>query len=374
MTAGNEYVNSIGGSIGYTNGVRNDKDQKVCFLECNNLILSPKDIRILNESWEDGDEEQINKVKEAGHRITDMCRMQFEAVAAKNTKAKKKYGHIWLSFTREDEEIFERLAKENKTNVESIKIKIAKEYLEELGVTNCQWYMAEHKDTAQPHVHISYNRIRQDGSCIDLGPYKAKSVGICARLNKKYGLTPPGVSKGQNVKKSPKETTKHLLLYILKQAKRNCKNFDELEEFLRGKHVEMKIYRHSETNEAYGLSFNCGENASYKASDLPAEYHFLAIKEALERNASIAEKKAKQIKESPKTEQKIETTVKKASVTTTTSKGGSSPAPTFVPTGKTVRDNKSAAHTGDGLDETEEVVDENGNKVVKKKRDKGIKI
>lgn len=46
----------------------------------------------------------------------------------------------------------------------------------------------------------------------------------------------------------------------------------------------------------------------------------------------------------------------------------SSPAPTFVPAGKTVRDNKSVANTGDGLDETEEYIDEDGNKKTRKKR------
>ena len=86
-------------------------------------------------------------------------------------------------------------------------------------------------------------------------------------------------------------------------------------------------------------------------------YEILAAQSKPEKNNS-----EKQTVESP-------ATGKKAAVATAVSGGGSSaPAPAFVPAGKTVRDNKSATNSGDGLDETEEYIDEDGNKRTRKKR------
>lgn len=61
-------------------------------------------------------------------------------------------------------------------------------------------------------------------------------------------------------------------------------------------------------------------------------------------------------------------------VTVSVSSGRSSSVPDIVPAGATVRDNKSAAHNGDGLDEVEEVVDEAGNKKTVKKKTNKLKI
>lgn len=140
-------------------------------------------------------------------------------------------------------------------------------------------------------------------------------------------------------------------------------------------------YAYSEKKEGYAI-FCLNENyyitANPVANDLnPREQMWMSVDgtvcsfvEIFAANMSGSENKTIE-----KVAGEKQASGKTVTVTTTVSGGGtSSPAPTFVPTGKTVRDNKSAAHTGDGLDETEEIVDENGNKVVVKKRKKGITL
>ena len=364
MTAGHEYVESIGGSIGYDNGIRKDKDQRVEYLFSHGLILSPKDIMIVNESWDEGDTEQLEKVKEAGKRLTDMCRIQFEAVAEKNTRAKKKYGHFWLSFVPQDLDIFARIANEKGCTVNDVKLLIARDYMKEMGITGCQWYMVEHKGTSKPHFHITYNRIRPDGTCIDLGQYKAKNVFICEKLNKKYGLTPAGVEMKKNAK-NYQEEGKNYLLYQLASCIHNCTNLEELKNELAKQGIEMRIFVHAKTNEPYGLTFCLvKEQMKFKASDLPAKAHFANILKILQRNANA--KKTGRI-ETP--EARI---INSSGPVIVTNISKSPASHTQIVTGATNRDNSNTKSSFDILDDTEEIVDENGN--VKKIRKQPIKM
>lgn len=66
-----------------------------------------------------------------------------------NPKIKQPVGHIALSFKPEDKAL---LTTEFMT-------KIAREYMELMGIRNTQFILVRHHNTDNPHCHLVYNRI-----------------------------------------------------------------------------------------------------------------------------------------------------------------------------------------------------------------------
>lgn len=73
----------------------------------------------------------------------------FEIQAAMNPRVTKPVVHIALSFKPED--------KPKLTN--DYMVKIAKEYMRQMGFTNTQYVIHRHEETRNPHIHITLNRV-----------------------------------------------------------------------------------------------------------------------------------------------------------------------------------------------------------------------
>ena len=80
----------------------------------------------------------------------------FELQRQLNPRIKKPVGHIALSFKPEDKP---RLTDE-------FMAKIALEYMQIMGITKTQCIIARHHNTDNPHCHIVYNRINNEGKLI----------------------------------------------------------------------------------------------------------------------------------------------------------------------------------------------------------------
>ena len=77
----------------------------------------------------------------------------FELQRQLNPRIKKPVGHIALSFKPEDKP---RLTDE-------FMAKIAIEYMQMMGITDTQFIIVRHHNTDNPHCHIVYNRINNEG-------------------------------------------------------------------------------------------------------------------------------------------------------------------------------------------------------------------
>ena len=80
----------------------------------------------------------------------------FELQRQLNPRIKKPVGHIALSFKPEDKP---RLTDE-------FMAKIALEYMQMMGITDTQFIIVRHHNTDNPHCHIVYNRINNEGNLI----------------------------------------------------------------------------------------------------------------------------------------------------------------------------------------------------------------
>ena len=103
----------------------------------------------------------------------------FELQRQLNPRIKKPVGHIALSFKPEDKP---RLTDE-------FMAKIALEYMQMMGITDTQFLIVRHHNTHNPHCHIVYNRINNDGKLIsDRNDYR-RNEQVTKALKSKYGFT-----------------------------------------------------------------------------------------------------------------------------------------------------------------------------------------
>ena len=108
----------------------------------------------------------------------------FNLQASMRPSVQKPVCHTILSFSAHDSE---RLT-------DDIMVKIANEYLHEMGYGDTQSLIVRHSDRQHPHLHICINRIGNDGKTISDHNEKYRSTKICRELTERYGLT---ISEGK---------------------------------------------------------------------------------------------------------------------------------------------------------------------------------
>ncbi len=103
----------------------------------------------------------------------------FEIQAALNPKVSKPVVHIALTFKPED--------KPRLTN--AYMVKLAKEYMQEMGFSNTQYVIHRHEETRNPHVHITLNRVDNEGKRISDSNELRRNAAVCKAITLREGLT-----------------------------------------------------------------------------------------------------------------------------------------------------------------------------------------
>ena len=109
---------------------------------------------------------------------TEMAQ-SFELQRQLNPSIKKPVGHIALSFKPEDKP---RLT-------DDFMAKIALEYMQMMGINDTQFIIVRHHNTDNPHCHIVYNRINNEGKLISDAHDYRRNEQVTKVLKSKYGLT-----------------------------------------------------------------------------------------------------------------------------------------------------------------------------------------
>ena len=103
----------------------------------------------------------------------------FEIQAVLNPKVSKPVVHIALTFKPED--------KPRLTN--AYMVKLAKEYMQEMGFTNTQYVIHRHEETRNPHVHITINRVDTEGKRISDSNELRRTAAVCKAITLREGLS-----------------------------------------------------------------------------------------------------------------------------------------------------------------------------------------
>ena len=190
----------------------------------------------------------------------------FELQRQLNPRIKKPVGHIALSFKPEDKP---RLTDE-------FMAKIALEYMRMMGITDTQFIIVRHHNTDNPHCHIVYNRINNDGKLIsDRNDYR-RNEQVTKALKSKYGLTyGTDKSKTNTHKLRNAERAKYEIHNAVKDALKVTGSWQKFKNELakRGVLLEL-VYKDKERRtKVQGIRFS-KDGYSFKGTQISRDYSF----------------------------------------------------------------------------------------------------
>jgi len=203
----------------------------------------------------------------------------FEFQQQMNPRVSKPVGHIALSFLPEDKE---KLTDEMMT-------KIAMEYMELMGIKDTQYLLARHFDNGNPHCHLVYNRINNEGKTISDQYDFRRNEQVTKQLKRKYGLT---FSKGKGRTKTEllrgNEKTRYEIYRVVMTAIIQSKSWQEFEANIKKHGVEVEIVMKRkgsrDVKDIQGLRFT-KDGLTFKASQIKRDLTFANIVMYLDGNA-----------------------------------------------------------------------------------------
>ena len=210
----------------------------------------------------------------------------FEFQRQMNPKISKPVGHIALSFLPEDKDKL----------TDEMMVKIAKEYMELMGIKDTQFLLVRHFDNSNPHCHLVYNRINNEGKTItDQNDFR-RNEQVTKLLKRKYGLT---FSNGKGRTKTERlrgnEKTRYEVYHIVMNTLAQATSWREFTDELKRNGVEMDIVMRkggsTKIADIQGLRFT-KDDKTFKASQIRRGMTYTKMDTVLMRNAQ-KEQKAK---------------------------------------------------------------------------------
>ena len=192
----------------------------------------------------------------------------FELQRQLNPRIKKPVGHIALSFKPEDKP---RLT-------DDFMAKIALEYMQMMGITDTQFIIVRHHNTDNPHCHIVYNRINNEGKLISDAHDYRRNEQVTKALKSKYGLTyGTDKSKTNTRKLRNAERAKYEIHNAVKDALKVADSWQKFKKELakRGVCLEL-VYMDKEQTKVQGIRF-CKDGYSFKGTQISREYSFVKL-------------------------------------------------------------------------------------------------
>ena len=208
----------------------------------------------------------------------------FELQRQLNPRIKKPVGHIALSFKPEDKP---RLTDE-------FMAKIAIEYMQMMGITDTQFIIVRHHNTDNPHCHIVYNRINNEGKLIsDRNDYR-RNEQVTKALKSRYGLTYGTDKSKTNTRKLRNvERAKYEIHNAVKDALEVADSWQKFKNELakRGILLEL-VYKDKERTKVQGIRF-CKDGYSFKGTQICRECSFGKLNARLEGTENLLSARAK---------------------------------------------------------------------------------
>lgn len=207
---------------------------------------------------------------------------QFESQTLLNDKVKNTVGHISLSFSPEDGA---RLR-----NDDRLMVKIAYEYMKQMGIRDTQFIIARHTDRNHPHCHIVFNRVDNNGKTISDKNDRYRNEKVCKALTEKYGLYMADGKEHVNTERlRPHDKAKYDIYEALKQELPKTTSWEQLREALHKQGI-MTEFKYSRTGgRVEGVKFIKGKHV-FSGSKIDRKFSFANIEKRLERNRKFKEK------------------------------------------------------------------------------------
>ncbi len=206
----------------------------------------------------------------------EMAIRDFNRVKSLNTRLEKAVWHTAISFAPED------------TIDNELMVKVARDYIEKIGLGNSQYLVIRHKDTSHQHLHIVANRITLQGDTVSDRFSMNRSASICDELELKYNLTVArGHGQGRKKDKVPvlQKAKKDIRIVMAKGLDQGINSWQHLERYLKSKDVELQFQKQS-TGRINGISFRMGE-ISVKGSAVDRAFSYQRLDKRFNAKKSI---------------------------------------------------------------------------------------
>ena len=199
----------------------------------------------------------------------------FVTQAGMNGRVSKPVGHISLDFFAQD--------KEKLTN--EIMVRITRDYMKRMGITDTQYIIARHFDREHPHIHLVFNRVDNNGKTISDSNDRYRSEKICKELTKQYGLyySTGKENVKQNRLKEP-DKTRYEIYEALKASIPRCKDWQQLVRELDKVGIKTKFKTKGNTTTVEGVRFRKGEY-TFNGSKVDRIFSYSKIDYQLSLNA-----------------------------------------------------------------------------------------
>lgn len=196
----------------------------------------------------------------------------FEYQRALNPRVSKPVGHIALSFKPEDKD---RLTDEMMT-------KIAREYMELMGIRDTQFLLVRHHNTANPHCHLVYNRVDNNGKIISDKLERRRSEKIVKQLKDKYGLTySDGKGQTRTERLHYTECTKFEIQNAVKTALQASRTWQQFTDRLKQQGIEVEFKRRRCSDDVIeGITF-IKDGVRFKGSQIGRQFSYAKLNERL---------------------------------------------------------------------------------------------
>ena len=199
----------------------------------------------------------------------------FNLQASMRPNVQKPVCHTILSFSAHDSE---RLT-------DATMVKIANEYLHEMGYGDTQNFIVRHSDRQHPHLHLCINRIGNDGKTISDRNEKYRSTKICRELTERYGLT---LGKGKKAVNRHRLRGEDKLRYeifdTIKTVLPQSKNWKDFITGLEQQGITTRFKTKGNTDVVQGIIFE-KDRCSFSGSKIDRSCSFSRFNAAIERNS-----------------------------------------------------------------------------------------
>ena len=189
-----------------------------------------------------------------------------------NLRIVKPVGHISLNFSAQD--------KDKLTN--GFMVKIARDYMEQMGITDTQYLIARHYDKEHPHVHLVFNRIENNGNTISDKNDRFRSRKICKDLTQKNKLYfAQGKENVQQQRLREPDKTKYEIYNSLKEIIPKCKNWEQIIRGLNDQNIGVTFKYKGKSDEIQGVIFN-KNGYTFNGSKVDRQFSFSKINQKLQ--------------------------------------------------------------------------------------------
>ena len=156
-----------------------------------------------------------------------------------------------------------------------------------MGIKDTQYVIVRHHNTPNPHCHLIFNRVDNNGRRISDSNWLKRNVRVCKELKQKYGLTfGEGKSQTRIERLRPNERTRYEMANDVRSALKDSHSWKDFSSNLKAYGIRAEIKFRTGTHIPQGISFT-RDGTTFKGSSLDRSLSFSKIDNVLTGGMNI---------------------------------------------------------------------------------------